>query len=102
MKSVVPLLALSLLAAPAWALPPPPEPDSPELAAIKSEYMDMVQKELNVHTAYVGLQQQIGRLQATIQTDEAELVQMKKEQAAKSPDRPAGTVAGGDSGQPTK
>lgn len=92
-------LSLSLLTFPALALPPPPEPDSPELAAIKSEYMDMVQKELNVHTAYIGLQQQIGRLQATIQTDEAELAQMKKE--AKS-DRPAGTVAGGDSGQPAK
>jgi uncharacterized protein YlxW (UPF0749 family) len=87
----------------ALAQPTSPSPDSAEVQALKVELMDSIQKELNTMTAYKALQAQIGHLQATIQTDEAELAKLKVTQAPPEhpgPPGPPGTVAGGDAGHP--
>lgn len=99
------VIALSGSGAALAQAPSPPAPDTPEVQALKAEYLDAIQKQLNTRTAYAALQSQIGKLQAAIQEKQAKIAELEAKPAPPGggkplDERPAGTVAGGDAGSP--
>lgn len=84
------LAAALILSSPALALrpaqaAPPPEPDSPQVSALKSQLMDEVQSSLNWRTNYFTLQGQVGGLQAALNKAQNELNAASGDKAPTSP-----------------